>query len=287
MAYADGTRYAGNWEADMRHGHGVLVLFNGDAYKGGWEADEKNGPGLYIYAAKRLLLVGKWLGGSPCAGELKPLDVVSAHGDPLLLSILSDVTTATPSTLLPPLGLIDARSVVLAGAAAAREPPLFDYEDAWAANEVGGRAAALIGTRGTAQTGFTAEFGAGSSVQTGSSADNDLRPSAQQAPLESGGPTANPGTAEAGIGGIAPAVLQQIRDAFSVVDQEGTGVIPSDAAAIQVALASVRLKPEEDDLDRIVEWMRAEQADLDTASGSEAGGITLGAFTAVLIGLLD
>jgi hypothetical protein len=217
-----------------------------------------------------MVLVGEWLRGAPCAGEMTPIDDEMAlmSGDTLLASTVTDVPALPHTSTFPELDLADPRGVVLAGATAAKiSGPQAEAEAALASR-------GIMCTRGSVQTGFTAEFGAPGT--------NSSRPSTSMGPESE-----KPSTAEAGVGGILPAVLRQIYDAFAAADPDGTGLIPADPAAIEFALAGVRLKPEAEDLERITEWLRAEQADVDAASGSVAGGISLDAFAAVLVSLIE
>jgi hypothetical protein len=49
MAYADGTTYEGQWEAQMRNGAGVFTWVNGTKYTGEWADDKICGEGLMEY----------------------------------------------------------------------------------------------------------------------------------------------------------------------------------------------------------------------------------------------
>ena len=37
MAYADGSKYVGEYEDDMRNGQGTMTYANGDEYVGEWK----------------------------------------------------------------------------------------------------------------------------------------------------------------------------------------------------------------------------------------------------------
>ena len=137
MVYADGSRYAGTWVANLRSGHGVLVLPNGDAYDGAWEADEKHGEGRYIYAERRTLLRGEWVRGGLRTGEMSAAD---SSADALVASLLAYAPSGAAPTRLPELGLADARSVLAEATAVARS---------------GARGGGGGATRGTASSGFT------------------------------------------------------------------------------------------------------------------------------------
>ena len=70
---------------------------------------------------------------------------------------------------------------------------------------------------------------------------------------------------------------------------DGGGAAPPASAgdAVDAALAGVRLRADADDFASIAEWMAGEQAELDALAGEAAGGITLQAFAAVLLGIVE
>ena len=49
MKYADGGKYEGNWEKDLRHGKGNIIFSNGDKYIGNWKNNNMHGYGSYYY----------------------------------------------------------------------------------------------------------------------------------------------------------------------------------------------------------------------------------------------
>ncbi|KAI8466357.1 MAG: hypothetical protein J3K34DRAFT_524609 [Monoraphidium minutum] len=97
--------YEGQWEADVRHGHGTMAYANGDVFEGEWRGDAKHGPGTFFYNTRGRRYDGVWDRGTPKAGSY------------------SELSPAPPGSAgsLPSVELAAPEGVVAEGAAAASE----------------------------------------------------------------------------------------------------------------------------------------------------------------------
>jgi len=48
--YANGDKYEGEWENNLKHGEGTYIWANGDKYEGEWKDGKKHGDGTYTWA---------------------------------------------------------------------------------------------------------------------------------------------------------------------------------------------------------------------------------------------
>ena len=258
MVYADGSRYAGMWSANVRSGHGVLVLPNGDAYDGAWEADEKHGEGRYIYAERRTILRGEWVRGGLRTGEMSAAD---SSMDALVASLLADAPSGATPTRLPELGLADPRSVLAEATAAAR---------------LGARGGGA--TRGTASSGFTGfseDFGA---PETDAASEMTSRPVSMgtQSIVASGLiDLSAPPWSELDLDASD---FQRIIAAFDAADQTGSGFLSADKSTVYVALSRFGLEPDEADLENILRRL----VDVQLEQDETAEGISILTFARVL-----
>ena len=60
QVWLDGSKYEGNWMANMAHGEGRLIHANGDIYEGNWDSDKADGFGVYIHADGTVYR-GQWI----------------------------------------------------------------------------------------------------------------------------------------------------------------------------------------------------------------------------------
>jgi hypothetical protein len=122
MFYANGDKFEGEWQADVRHGYGTIIFgsfgtcclrrsdshvftVNGDRFEGRFVNDVREGRGTFFFVAKGQRLDGEWVDDRPRCGQLSDIAPI-AHPLPavrsVLLSIpLSSLPTAWCSLDLP------------------------------------------------------------------------------------------------------------------------------------------------------------------------------------------
>ena len=64
-AYPSGSKYAGDWKDNKKHGQGTYTWVDGDKYVGEYKDDKRDGQGVYIYGPK-----SEWA-GDKYVGEFK------------------------------------------------------------------------------------------------------------------------------------------------------------------------------------------------------------------------
>ena len=48
--YPDGSKYDGEWNENVREGHGIYTYQNNDTYDGEWKNNQRHGKGIYTNA---------------------------------------------------------------------------------------------------------------------------------------------------------------------------------------------------------------------------------------------
>ncbi|KAJ9512188.1 hypothetical protein QJQ45_012658 [Haematococcus lacustris] len=62
----DGShQYQGDWQRDMKWGHGTMRYANGDSYTGQWKADMKCGQGTMVWSSCHQKYQGQWVNNKP------------------------------------------------------------------------------------------------------------------------------------------------------------------------------------------------------------------------------
>ena len=74
MIYANGDVYEGNWQADLKHGYGILEKKNQDKYYGYWNKGLKEGQGYYYYSSTGKIYLGEWHEDAPRCGIFTDVD---------------------------------------------------------------------------------------------------------------------------------------------------------------------------------------------------------------------
>eukprot|EP00484_Ammonia_sp_Unknown_P022237 CAMPEP_0197041964 /NCGR_PEP_ID=MMETSP1384-20130603/18435_1 /TAXON_ID=29189 /ORGANISM="Ammonia sp." /LENGTH=201 /DNA_ID=CAMNT_0042472987 /DNA_START=64 /DNA_END=669 /DNA_ORIENTATION=+ len=60
FVYPDGSNYQGAWQNNQRHGKGTFVYANGDSYCGDYVNGKREGQGIYTYHSDHSQLIGQW-----------------------------------------------------------------------------------------------------------------------------------------------------------------------------------------------------------------------------------
>jgi hypothetical protein len=74
MIYANGDVYEGAWQADLKHGYGILEKKNQDKYHGFWNKGLKEGQGYYYYSSTGKIYLGEWHEDVPRSGIFTDVD---------------------------------------------------------------------------------------------------------------------------------------------------------------------------------------------------------------------
>ena len=237
---------------------------------GRWEAGEKHGPGRFVSAARHLVTVGEWVRGVARAGELTAVD----SGRVLRL---------------PELELADAEGALARGVAEARAGPADDDGEHLGASWRQRAAAAP-------QTSSTASYYARGADEDDFAAFRDAsthnsRPSTSASflgPSDGGGgggggggdeQRAAPYALDAGALGLTPGEAAQLEAAFRSVDDTGCGYIPADPAAVRLALLSLGIDTDDEDLRHLLAQL--------TGNADDVRSISFAAFAAMLAQLRE
>eukprot|EP00485_Elphidium_margaritaceum_P007378 CAMPEP_0202688160 /NCGR_PEP_ID=MMETSP1385-20130828/3687_1 /ASSEMBLY_ACC=CAM_ASM_000861 /TAXON_ID=933848 /ORGANISM="Elphidium margaritaceum" /LENGTH=199 /DNA_ID=CAMNT_0049343061 /DNA_START=113 /DNA_END=712 /DNA_ORIENTATION=- len=60
FVYPDGSQYEGEWLDNARNGKGTTIYANGDSYCGEYKDGLRAGQGIYTYKSDRSQLIGEW-----------------------------------------------------------------------------------------------------------------------------------------------------------------------------------------------------------------------------------